>query len=110
MGRYARSASPHPNSVAHLKSDLGCRVSDVYSILSECSKVYLAQTGHTIKLYQPGKLEVAKPSSKKEHLINFKDTIAIQLHPDDRAIGFASSPNHDHNMKELKEPLLRKGQ
>jgi hypothetical protein len=49
---------------------------------------------------------LATPS--KWSVLNFKDTIAIHLHPDNREIGFPLSPGHEHNVRELKKTLYKR--
>jgi hypothetical protein len=77
--------------------------------LATPSKEGALNTGGT-QTIPTGKFVMAKHSSKKEHRINFKDTIAIHLHPDNIGIGFPLSPSHEHNMRGLSKNVVRKGQ
>jgi hypothetical protein len=116
-----------------IKDDLAPKMPGVYSILCECGKVYIGQTGHSvetrvkehhrhIRLYHPEKSAVAEHSislglriqlqntsilaSKSRRMDRvIRETIEIELHPDNmnREDGFSLSRALKPLIRDLKE-------
>jgi predicted GIY-YIG superfamily endonuclease len=71
-----------------IKDDLVLKTPGVYSILCECGKVYIGQTGHLVEtrvkehpphicLYQPEKPAVAQLSISLGHWIRLQNTVVL---------------------------------